>query len=76
MGTTSVFRAIFNTKHAFHGKLTEMSEMASRHISLCVNNFPSDCGSCYNNKTGMPLKECIKQQKYHMIQGFLEKNQN
>jgi hypothetical protein len=40
----------------------------------CVYNIPCDCGRCYIGETGRPLEVRIKEHKYNVTQGLLEKS--
>jgi hypothetical protein len=40
----------------------------------CVYNIPCYCTRCYIGKTSRPLEECIKEHKYNLTQGLLEKS--
>jgi hypothetical protein len=37
-------------------------------------NIPCDCGTCYIDKTSRPLELHIKNGKYNLTQGLLEKS--
>jgi hypothetical protein len=40
----------------------------------CVYNIPCDGGRCYVGETTRPLELCIKEHKYNLTQGLLEKS--
>jgi hypothetical protein len=40
----------------------------------CVYNILCGYGRCYIGKTGRPLEVCIKEHKYYLAQGLLEKS--
>jgi hypothetical protein len=40
----------------------------------CVYNILHDCGRCYIGETRRSLEVCIKEHKYNLTQGLLEKS--
>jgi predicted GIY-YIG superfamily endonuclease len=40
----------------------------------CVYSIPCDCGRCYIGETSRPLEVRIKEHKYNLTQGLLEKS--
>jgi hypothetical protein len=46
----------------------------AQQMKKCVYNIPCDCGRCYIGETSRPLKVCIKEHKYNLTQGLLEKS--
>jgi predicted GIY-YIG superfamily endonuclease len=47
----------------------------AQEMKQCVYNIPCDCGRCYIGKTRRPLEVHIKEHKYNLTQGLLEKSQ-
>jgi hypothetical protein len=45
-----------------------------RNDQQCVYNIPCDCGRCYIDETSRPLEVRIKEHKYNLTQGLLEKS--
>jgi hypothetical protein len=46
----------------------------AQQTKQCVYNIPFDCGWCYIGDTSRPLEVRIKQHKYNLTQGLLEKS--
>jgi hypothetical protein len=46
----------------------------AQQMKQCVYNIPCDCGKCYIDKTSRPLEVCIKEHKYNLSPGLLEKS--
>jgi hypothetical protein len=42
----------------------------------CVYSFPCDCDRCYIGETSRPLEVRIKEHKYNLTQGLLEKSKS
>jgi hypothetical protein len=42
-------------------------------MKQCVHSIPCGCGRCYIGETSRPLEVCIKEHKYNLTQGLLEK---
>jgi hypothetical protein len=45
-----------------------------QQVKQCVCSIPCDCGRCYISETGRPLEVRIKEHKYNLTQGLLEKS--
>jgi hypothetical protein len=78
MGTSEKFkhigncfnvRTIFKTKHTLHGTLMKTGLVRDAMI-------PCDCGRCYIGEASRPLEVCIKEHKYNLTQGLLEKSKS
>jgi hypothetical protein len=70
-------RTIFRTKHTYTlcGTLMKTGLVRDAHqTKQCVYNIPCDCGRCFLCKTSRPLEVCIKEHKYNLTQGLLEKS--
>jgi hypothetical protein len=68
-------RTTFKTKYTLRGTLMETGPVRDgQQMKQCVYNIPRDCGRCYLGKTCRPLEVCIKEHKYNLIQGLLEKS--
>jgi hypothetical protein len=62
------------TKHTFCGTLMKTGPVRDgQQMKQCVYNILCDCGRCYIGKTGRPLEVHIKEHKYNLTQGLLEK---
>jgi hypothetical protein len=48
----------------------------AQQMKQCVYNIPCDCGWCYTGKTSRPLEVHIKEHKYNLTQGLLEKSKS
>jgi hypothetical protein len=69
------FSKVFKTKYMLHGTLMKTGSVRdAQQMKQCVYNIPCDCGSCYIGETGRPLEVCIKEHKYNLTQGLLEKS--
>jgi hypothetical protein len=68
-------RTIFKTKHTLHGTLTKTGLVRdAQQMKQCMYSIPHDCGGCYINKTSRPLGVYIKEHKYNLTQGLLNKS--
>jgi hypothetical protein len=68
-------RAIFKTKHTICGTSMRTGPVRDgQQTKQCVYNIPCDCGKYYIGETGRPLEVCIKEHKYNLTQGLLEKS--
>jgi hypothetical protein len=45
----------------------------AQHMKQCVYNIPCDCGRYYIGETSRPLEVHVKELKYNLTQGLLEK---
>jgi predicted GIY-YIG superfamily endonuclease len=45
-----------------------------QQMKHCVYSIPCDCGRCYIGETSRPFEVCIKEHKYCVTQGLLEKS--
>jgi hypothetical protein len=43
-------------------------------MKQCVYSILCDCCRCYIGKTSKPLEVCIKEHKYNVTQGLIEKS--
>jgi hypothetical protein len=46
----------------------------AQQTEQCAYNIPCDCDGCYISKTNRPLEVRIKEHKYNLTQGLLEKS--
>jgi hypothetical protein len=46
----------------------------AQQTNQCVYSIPCDCGRCYIGETSRPLEVRIKEHKYNLTQGLLEKS--
>jgi hypothetical protein len=46
----------------------------TQQTKQCVYSIPCDCGRCYIGETSRPLEVCIREHKYNLIHGLLEKS--
>jgi hypothetical protein len=46
----------------------------AQQTKQCVYSIPRDCGRCYIGETSRPLEAFIKEHKYNLTQGLLEKS--
>jgi predicted GIY-YIG superfamily endonuclease len=46
----------------------------AQQVNHCVYNIPCECGRCYIGETSRPLEVRIKEHKYNLTQGLLEKS--
>jgi hypothetical protein len=46
----------------------------AQQTKQCVYSIPCDCGRCYIGETNRPLEARIKEHKYNLRQGLLEKS--
>jgi predicted GIY-YIG superfamily endonuclease len=46
----------------------------AQQTKQCVYSIPCDCGRCYIGGTSRPLEVRIKEHKYNLTQGLLEKS--
>jgi hypothetical protein len=72
---SDTLETIFKTKHTLRGTLMKTGLVRESHqTKQCVYNILCDCGTCYISKTSRPLEVSIKEQKYNLTQGLLEKS--
>jgi hypothetical protein len=75
IGNCFNLRPIFKTKHTLHGTLLKTGPVRdAQQMKQCVYSIPRDCGRCYISETSRPLKVCIKEHKYNLTRGLLEKS--
>jgi hypothetical protein len=65
-------RTIFKTKHTLHGTVMKTGPVRDAQQT---KNIPCDCGRCYISETSRHLEECVKEHKYNLTQGLLEKSE-
>jgi hypothetical protein len=66
---------IFKTEHTLRGTLMQTGTVRdAQQTKQCVYNIPCDCGRCYIGETSRPLEVRIKQHKYNLTQGLLQKS--
>jgi predicted GIY-YIG superfamily endonuclease len=46
----------------------------AQQTKKCVYSIPCECGRCYIGETSRPLEVRIKEHKYNLTQGMLEKS--
>jgi hypothetical protein len=64
----------FKTKHALSGTLMETGPVRdAQQTKQCAYSIPCDCGRCYIGETSRPSQVHIKEQKYNLTQGLIEK---
>jgi hypothetical protein len=65
-------RNIFKTIHTLHGTLMKTGPVRyAQQTNQCVS---CDCGRCYISETSRPLEVRIKEHKYNLTKGLLEKS--
>jgi hypothetical protein len=68
-------RTIFKTKNTLHGTLVETGPVRdAQQMKQFVYSIPCDGGRCYTGETSRPLEVRIKEHKYNLTQGLLEKS--
>jgi hypothetical protein len=68
-------RTIFMTKHTLRGTLMKTGPVRDvQQMKQCVYSIPCGCGRCHIGETGRPLEVHIKEHKYNLTQGLLEKS--
>jgi hypothetical protein len=62
-------------KHTLRGTLMKTGPVRdAQQTKQCVYSIPCDCGRCYFGETSRPLQVRIKEHKYNLTQGLLEKS--
>jgi hypothetical protein len=75
IGNRFNLRTIFKTKHTLRGTLMKTGPVRdTQQTKQCVYSIPCDCGRCYISETSRPLEVHIKEHKYNLTQGLLEKS--
>jgi hypothetical protein len=68
-------RSIFKTKHTLHGTLMKTRRARdAQQTNQCACTVSHVTGRCYIDQTSRPLEVCIKEHKYNLTQGLLEKS--
>jgi hypothetical protein len=57
-----------------YNKSIHQSEPRLQVTNTRDNNVPFDCGRCFIDETGRPWEACIKEHRYNLTQGLLEKS--
>jgi hypothetical protein len=74
IGNRFSLRTIFKTKHTLRGTLMKTGPGRDAQLTKqCVYNIPCDYDRCCIGETCRPLEVCIKEHKYNLTQGLLEK---
>jgi hypothetical protein len=67
-------RTIFKIKNTIHGTLMKIGLVRdAQQTKQRVYSIPCSCARCYIGDTSRPLEVCIKEHKYNLTQGLLEK---
>jgi hypothetical protein len=75
MGNRFNLRTIFKTKHILHGTLIKPGPIRDvQQMKQCVYSIPCDCCRSYIGETSRPSEVRIKEHKYNLKQGLLEKS--
>lgn len=75
IGNRFQLRTIFKTKHTLRETLMKTGPgRDAQKTKQCVYSIPCDCGRYYIGETSRPLEVRIKEHKYNMTQGLLEKS--
>jgi hypothetical protein len=75
IGNRFNLKTIFKPKHTLRGTLMKTGPFRDPpQMRQCEYSIPCDCGRCYINETTRPLEVCIKEHKYNLTQGLLEKS--
>jgi hypothetical protein len=68
-------RTIFKTKRSLRGTvMTTRPDRDAQQTRSCLYSIPCDCGRCYIGETSRPLEVRIKEHKYILRKGLLEKS--
>jgi predicted GIY-YIG superfamily endonuclease len=66
---------LFQTKRTLHGTLIKTGHVRdAQQRNHCVYSIPCDFDRCYIGETSRPLEVRIKEHKYNVTQGLLEKS--
>jgi hypothetical protein len=75
IGNLYNIRTIFKTKHTLSSSL--MNTRKERHplqTAQCVYSIPCECGRSYIGETGKPLAVWLREHRYNLKEGLLEKS--
>jgi hypothetical protein len=76
IGDRFSLRTIFKTKHTLRGALMKNGPVRdAQQTKRCTYSIPRDCGRCYISETSRPLDVGIKEHKYNLTQGLIEKSE-
>jgi hypothetical protein len=65
----------FSKRNSFRGTLRETGPVRdAQQTKQCVYSIPRDCGRCYTGETSRRLEARIKEHKYNLTQGLVEKS--
>jgi hypothetical protein len=67
-------RTIFKTKHTLRETMKTMPVTDAQQTKQCAYSISCECGRCYIGETSRPLEVRIKEHKYNLTQGLLEKS--
>jgi hypothetical protein len=67
-------KTIFKNKRTPHWALMKTKPVRDAQQTQCVYSIPCDCDRCHIGETGRPLEGRIKEHKYNLTQGLLEKS--
>jgi hypothetical protein len=74
IGNRFSLRTIFKTKHKLRGTLMKTRPVRdAQQTKQCVYSIPCDCDGCYIGETSRTLEVRIKEHKYNLTHGLLEK---
>jgi hypothetical protein len=74
IGNRFNLRNIFKNKHKLCGTLMKTGPVRdAQQMKQCVYSIPCDWGKCYIGETSRYLEVCLKEHKYNLTQGLLEK---
>jgi hypothetical protein len=74
IGKRFSLRTNFKIKNTLRGTLMKTGPVRdARQTKQCVYSIPCDCGRRYISETSRPLEVRIKEHKYDLTQGCLEK---
>jgi hypothetical protein len=75
IGNRFSLRTIFKTKHTLRGTMMKTRLVGvAQQTKQCVYSIPCDCDRYYIGETSRPLEVCIKEHKYNLMHGLLEKS--
>jgi hypothetical protein len=75
IGNRYIFKMIFKTKHTLGSSPTKTRpERDPLQASQCIYSIPCECGRSYIGETGRPLAVRLRDHRYNLQQGLLEKS--
>jgi hypothetical protein len=75
IGNRFSVRTLFKTKRTLRGTLMKTGPVRdAQQKKQCVYSILCECGRCYIGETSRPSDARIKEHKYNLTQGLLEKS--